>query len=119
MSHKIFDNELRKTKMTLTLNKPAYIGMCILELSKVLMYEFHYDYIKDKYCNDSRLLFIDTDSLMYEIKAEDVYEDFSNNKKMFDFSNYSTKSKYYDNLNKLVVGKMKDATASVAIEEFV
>ena len=119
MSHKIFDNKLRKTKMTLTLNKPAYIGMCILELSKVLMYEFHYDYIKDKYGNDSRLLFIDTDSLMYEIKAEDVYEDFSNNKKMFDFSNYSTKSKYYDNLNKLVVGKMKDATACVATEEFV
>ena len=49
MSHKIFDNDLvaiRKNKVTLTLNKPAYFGMCILELSKVLMYEFHYDYIK-------------------------------------------------------------------------
>ena len=47
------------------------------------------------------------------------YEDFSNDKKMFDFSNYSAKSKYYDNSNKLVVGKMKDETAGVAIEEFV
>ena len=56
---------------------------------------------------------------MYEIKTEDVYEDFSNDREMFDFSNYSTKSKYYDNLNKLVVGKMKNETAGVAIEEFV
>ena len=121
MSHKIFDNELVaifKNKVTLTLNKPAYIGMCILELSKVLMYEFHYDYIKNKYGNNSRLLFTDTDSLMYEIKTEDVYEDFSNDKEMFDFSNYSTKSKYYDNSNKLLVGEMKDETADVVIEEF-
>ena len=47
---------------------------------------------------------------MYEIKAEDVYKDFSNDKEMFNFSNYSTKSKYYDNSNKVVVGKMKDET---------
>ena len=93
--------------------------MCILELSKVLMYEFHYDFIKNKYANNSRLLFTDTDSLMYEIKTEDVYKDFSNDKEMFDFSNYSTKSKYYDNSNKLVVGKMKDETAGVAIDKFV
>ena len=55
---------------------------------------------------------------MYEIKTEDVYEDFSNDKKLFDFINFSTKSKYYDNLNKLVVGKMKYETAGIAIEEF-
>ena len=56
---------------------------------------------------------------MYEIQTEDVYEDFSNNREMYGFSNYSTKPKYYANLKKLVVGKMKDETASVAIEEFV
>ena len=67
--------------------------MCILELSKVLMYEFHYEYIKSKYGNNSRLLFTDTDSLMYESKTEDVYKDFSNNKNMFDFNNYLPKSK--------------------------
>ena len=75
MSHKIFNNDLvaiRKNKVTLTLNKPAYIGMCILELSKVLMYQFHYDYIKNKYRDNSTLLFTDTHSLMYEIKTEDV-----------------------------------------------
>ena len=93
--------------------------MCILELSKVLMYEFHYDYIKNKYGNNSRLLFTDTDSLMYEIKPEGVYKDFNNDKEMLDFSNYSTKSKYYDNSNKLVVGKMKDEAAGIAIKELV
>ena len=92
--------------------------MCILDLSKVLMYEFHYDYIKNKYDNISKLLFADTDSLMYGIKTEDVYEDFSSNKEMFGFSNYSAKSKYYDNSNKLVIGEMKDETGGVAIEEF-
>ena len=68
--------------------------MCILELSKILIYEFHYDYIKNKYGNNSRLLFRDTDCLMYEIKTEDVYEDFSNNKEIFDFSNYNYNSIY-------------------------
>ena len=60
--------------MTLALSKPAYVGICILDLSKVLIYEFHYDYIKNKYGNNSRLLFTDTDSLMYEIKTEDFHE---------------------------------------------
>ena len=122
ISHKIFDNDLvaiHKNKVTLTLIKPTYTGMCILELRKVLMHDFHYDYIKNKYGNNSKLLFTDTDSLMYEIKTEDVYKIFCNDKKMFDYSNYSTKSKYYDNSNKLVVDKMKDKTAGVAIEEFV
>ena len=68
MSHKIFDNDLvmiRKIKNTFTLNKPAYIGMCIIDLSKVLIYQFHYYYyIKNKYGNNSRLLFTDTNSLI-------------------------------------------------------
>ena len=110
ISHKKFDNDLvakRKNKVTLTLNEPAYIGMCLLELSKVLMYAFQYDYIKNKYGHNSKLLFTDTDSLLYVIKTEDVYEDFSNDKEMFDLSNYSTKAKYYDNSNKLMIGKIK------------
>ena len=56
---------------------------------------------------------------MYEIATEDVYEDFSSDKQMFGFSKYSTKSKYYDNSNKLIIGKMKDETGGVAIEEYV
>ena len=83
MSHKICDNNLvaiRKSKVTLTLNKPTYIGMCILKLTKVLMYESHCDYIKNKYGNNSRVMFTDTGNLLYEIKTEDIYKDFSNKK---------------------------------------
>ena len=58
------------------------------------MYEFHYDYIKNKYNDKSKLLFTETDNVMYEIKTEYVFEGFSRNKEIFDFSNYSTKFKY-------------------------
>ena len=99
LRQKIFDNNLvviHKIKTTLTLKKPTNIRICVLELSKVPMYEFHFDYIKNKYGSKSRLSFTDTDSFMYEIQIENVYGDFSKNKEMFDFSNYSAKSKYYD-----------------------
>ena len=84
MSQKIFYINLVaicKNKFTLTLNKPAYIEMRIFESSKVLMYGFHYDYIKNKCGNNSRLLFTDTDSLMYETETEDVYKDFTQHNK--------------------------------------
>ena len=83
MSHKISGSHLvaiLKSKVSLKLNKPVYIGTGILELITVIMYEFQYDYIKSKYENKSKLLLGDTDSLMYEIKTENIYEDFSNNK---------------------------------------
>ena len=112
---------IRKSKVTLTLKKPAYVGMCILDLSKVLVYEFHYDYIKNKYGNNSGLLFTFTDSLTYDIKTEDVDEDFSKHKDMSDFSNYSVKSKYSDDSNKLVwQGKRSNSWCCWRIiEEFV
>ena len=122
MSQKIFDNDLvakRNSKVTLTLNKLAYVRMGILDLNEALMYEFHYDYVKNKYDSNSKLFFTDTDSLMHEIKAEDISEDFSKVKDMFDFSNYFAESKYYDDSNKLVEGKMKDETGGVAIKRFI
>ena len=73
---KIFNKNLmavHKVKETLTLNSLAYVGMCILDLSKTLMYNFHHNYIKKKYNNRARLMFTDTDSLTYEIEAEDIY----------------------------------------------
>ena len=69
MSQKMFENDLIaiwKSKATLTLNKLAYVSMCIFHLSKVLIYEFHHGYIKNKYDNKSRLLFTDAEGLMYE-----------------------------------------------------
>ena len=75
MAHEVFDNDLvtiRKSKVTLMLNRPAFAVMFILDLSRVLMYEFLYNYIKNKYGNNSRLIFTNTESLIYEIKREDV-----------------------------------------------
>jgi hypothetical protein len=122
VSQKIFNENLvavKKIKESLTLNKPAYVSMCILELSKTLMYDFHYNYIKKKYGDQARLLFTDTDSLMYEIKAEDVYEDFRADREMFDSSDYDKESKFYFPENKKVIGKMKDEAAGVPIVELV
>ena len=74
----IFDEDLiavhmRKTK--LYFNKPVYLDMSILDLSKSLMYDFHYNYIKTKYGNNAKLVFIDTDPLAYEIRTKDFYKD--------------------------------------------
>ena len=122
VSSKIFNENLvavHKIKETLTLNRPAYVGMCILDLSKTLMYDFHYNYIKNNYGDKARLLFTDTDSLTYEIEAEDVYQDFWNDKDKFDNSDYPESSQYFDKANKKVIGKFKDEAAGVPICEFV
>ena len=110
ISSKIFNENLmavHKVKETLILNRPAYVCMCILDLSKTLMYDFHYNYIKKKYGNRARLSFTDTDSLTYEIEAEDVHKDFWNDKDMFDNSDYPESSPYYYNANKKVIGNSK------------
>ena len=122
VSSKIFNENLvavHKIKETLTLNRPAYVGMCILDLSKTLMYKFHYEYIKKNYGNKAKLLFTDTDSLTYEIEAKDVYQDFRNDKHKFDNSDYPKDSPYYDKTNKKVIGKFKDEAAGIPIYEFV
>ena len=120
ISQKIFSKNfdaIYKLKPVLTLNKPIYVGFRILDLSKTLMYEFHYKYIKNKF--DAKLLFTDTDSLVYEIKTRHVYEDFYEDKNLFDFSNYPVKSKFFDPANKKVIGKMKDEFKGKIISEFV
>ena len=80
------------------------------------MYEFHYKYIKSKF--DAKLLFTDTDSLVYEIKTEDVYEDFYEEKNLFDFSDYPLNLKFFDPVNKKVIDKMKDEFKEKIINEF-
>ena len=122
VSSKIFNENLvavHKIKESLTLNRPAYVGMCILDISKTLMYDFHYNYIKEKYGKNAKLLFTDTDSVTYNIKTEDVYKDFWADKDKFDFSGYKEASDFYDLKNKKVIGKMKDETAGEPIVEFV
>ena len=122
VSSKIFNENLvtvHKIKETLTLNRPAYVGMCILDLSKTLMYDFHYNYIKSKFGDRAKLLFTDTDSLTYEIEAEDIYQDFWYDKDKLDNSDYPENSPYYDTSNKKVIGKFKDEAAGTPIVEFV
>ena len=122
VSSKIFNENLmavHKIKETLTLNRPAYVGMCILDLSKTLMYDFHYNYIKKKYNDKAKLLFTDTDSLTYEIEAVDAYKDFWTDKDMFDNSDYPENSPYYCNTNKKIIGKFKDEACGIPITEFV
>ena len=84
----------------LTIDKPIYVGFSILDLSKVLLYEFHYKYIGTKDDNCVNLLFADTDRLDYEIKTNDVYRDFYKNKNLFDFSDYPEDSKFFGPVNK-------------------
>ncbi|XP_057302729.1 uncharacterized protein LOC130636895 [Hydractinia symbiolongicarpus] len=120
-SSKIFNENLvavHKIKETLTLNRPAYVGMCILDLSKT-MYDFHYYYIKHKYKNDAKLLFTDTDSLTYETTTDDAYMDFWGDRDKFDNSDYPESSQFYNTENKKIVGKMKDEAEGVPILEFV
>ena len=122
VSSKIFNKNLvavHKIKETLTLNRPAYVGMCILDLSKTLMYDFHYNYIKQKYGSKAKLLFTDTDSLTYEIETSDAYQDFWNDKDKFDNSDYPQDSQYFNATNKKVIGKFKDEAAGIPITEFV
>ena len=101
----------------LTLNKPVYVGFCILQLSQLLMYQFHDKYVKNKF--DTKLLFTDTDSLVYEIKSEDLYEECFKDKELFDFSGYPVDLKFYDSTNEQVLGKMKDEFKGQIITEFI
>ena len=122
MSHKVFDNNLvaiRKNRIALTLSQPGYTGMWILDISKLLMCQFPYDYIKNKYGNNLRILFTDTNNFMFSIKTKDSYENCNCNKEIFDLTNYSTRSKYYDHSNKLAIIKMEDGSPNFGIKEFV
>ena len=124
-SRKIFNENLvsvHMSKTSLLMNKPIYLGMCILDLSKIIMYDFHYNYIKSKYADKAKLLFTDTDSLMYEIETEDFYKDISGDvKDRFDTSDYQENhpSGIPTGENKKVLGMMKDEVAGKIIKEFV
>ncbi|XP_022784021.1 uncharacterized protein LOC111324675 [Stylophora pistillata] len=110
-------------KTQILFNKPLYLGMSILDISKTLMYDFHYNYIKPKYPEGrSKLLFTDTDSLCYEIQTEDFYKDIIDDvDRLFDTSNISEghSSGIPTGVNKKVIGMFKDEAGGKIIEEFV
>ena len=110
-------------KIKVVMNKPVYLGQAILDLSKIVMYEFHYDYMVPKYSLEKlKLCYMDTDSLVYDIKTEDFYEDIANDvEARFDTSGYS-KTDFRPlpiSVNKTVIGLMKDELGGKIMTEFV
>ena len=106
--HKVFDKNcaaIHEIKPVLTLNKPTYVGFTALELSKWLLYDFHYNCIKRRF--DAELLFTDINSLTYETKSEDDHDEFFKHKLLLDFSNFEKEAKFYESQNKMIVGKIK------------
>ncbi|GBL82224.1 hypothetical protein AVEN_252410-1 [Araneus ventricosus] len=120
---KIFDNELvgveRWIKKCLTLDKPIYVGFVILELSKLIMYNFHYNVMKKEYGDKAELLFTDTDSLTYEVETEDIYEDMSRHMDIYDTSDYPRDHFLLSESNKKKIGCFKDELHSKPIFEFI
>jgi hypothetical protein len=110
---------ISRSKTTVVLDKPIIVGFSVLELSKVLMYDFHYNVMKKRYGENLKLLFTDTDSLCYEIQTDDFYSDIKDQSDLYDFSEYPKSHMLYSDVNKKVIGKFKDETNSVPIREFV
>ena len=110
--------EMNKTKVKM--NKPIYLGLSILEISKILMYEFWYDYMKPKYNDNVKLCYMDTDSFVMNIKIEDFYKDIANDvEKRLDTSNYEVNKPLPTGKNKKVIRVMKDELGGKIITEFV
>ena len=110
-SFKIINPDLAMIKSRVTKilwDKPSYVGYCVLELSKLLMYQFHYEYIRPKYQSKAKLLFTDTDSLCYELCTEDAYADMLKERHRYDTSDYPKNHPNYSATNCKVIGKFKD-----------
>ncbi|KAJ8914882.1 hypothetical protein NQ315_014895 [Exocentrus adspersus] len=123
-SSTIFDDnlvsvEMRKTEILF--NKPLYVGMCILDISKTCVYDFHYNLMLKKFSvDDCKLLYTDTESLIYDIKCDDFYEIVKENLHKFDTSDFKQDNPYcIPRVNKKVVGLMKDENNGVIMTEFV
>jgi len=129
VSSKIINDDLvmiHATKPCVTLDKPIFTGFCILELSKVIMYDFHYNHIIKKYTHSNvKLLFTDTDSLCYYIRTANIYKDMKDDHMLYDTSNFEPDHpdplirSLYSKTNAKELGKFKSETGSVAPTEFV
>ena len=118
ISEKLSIIEMKKVKVKM--NKPIYLGLSILEIRKIMMHEFWYDYMKKKYEDMVKLCYMDTDSLIMNIKTKDFYKDIARNvEESFDFSNYDVDRPLPKGKNKKVIGLMKDELGGGIITEFV
>ena len=111
---------IEMNKMRVKMNKPIYLGSSILDITKILMYEFWYDYIKPKYNDKVKLCYMDTDNFITSIKTNDFYKDIANDvEKRIDTSNYELNAPLPTGKNKRVIGLMKDELGGKIITEFV
>ena len=116
----IFSEELsalHSHKTRLKLNKPVYVGMCVLDLSKHLMYDWYYNTLKRKHGSQCTLLYTDTDSLLVDLKTPDVYADMESMKTHYDFSDYPKDHQLFSEQNKKAIGKFKDECSGTPIAE--
>lgn len=119
---KLFANDMAGIEMSkskLYLNKPIYAGMTILDNSKIVMYDFFYNVLRARYGRKCELLYTDTDSLLLEVETEDFYSDMAERMDLYDTSDYPADHPLHSDVNKKVLGKMKDEFAGVPIEEVV
>ena len=110
---------IQNHKEKVLLNKPIYVGMSVLDLSKHLMYDFYYNTMKARYGENVRLLYTDTDSLIVKVDTEDVYGDMKKNLADYDTSNYSPGHPLFSTANKKVIGKFKDELGGRLMTEFI
>ena len=101
------------------LNKPIYVGMSVLDLSKHLMYNFYYNNLKKTYCDKIKLLYTDTDSVIIHVQTEDIYQDIAQNLDNYDTSNYQPNHPLFSNTNKKIIGKFKDELGGQLLTEFI
>ena len=116
-SENLLATEMKKIKVKM--NKPVYLGLSILEISKTLTYEFWYDYMKLKYLDNAKLCYMYTDSFIINIKTEDFYEDIADDvEKRFDASNYEVNRPLPKGKNRKAIGLMKDDLGGKITTEF-
>ncbi len=120
--HIIFNEDLvgvQNHRVKVYLNKPIYVGACVLDISKHLMYDFYYNHLKKTYGDDIKLLYTDTDSVIIHVQTDDIYKDMKEHIEIYDTSNYDPEHPLYNTVNKKVVGKFKDELGGKIMTEFV
>ena len=110
---------IQNHKEKVLLNKPIYVGMSVLDLSKHLMYDFYYNHLKKLYTHNIRLLYTDTDSVIIHVTTEDIYADMMKHADLYDTSNYSPDHQLFSDTNKKVIGKFKDELGGKVLTEFI
>ena len=110
---------IQNRKERVLLNKPIYVGMSVLDLSKHLMFDFYYNTLKARYGENVRLLYTDTDSLIVHVQTDDLYKDMALNADLYDTSNYPADHPLFSTANKKIIGKFKDELGGQLLTEFV